>query len=168
MKYYFARDNQPHGPYRLDELREFALTPETLIWTPGNPDWKEARQFPEVMEVISGGAVPPPFFPARFNQLTTGGSSYSQPGNNYRPDEYGADGRYQPLRPDNYLAEAIVVTILCCNPLGIVSIVYGARVNRLYDDRRFDEARQASVNARNWFFATLLSGVISWIWLLFF
>lgn len=166
MKYYFARDNRPQGPYSLDELRQFALTPDTLIWIPGNPDWKEARNFPEVMEVISGGAVPPPFYPARYNQQTSGPRIY-RPIDNYRPEEYGADGRYQPLRPDNYLAEAIVVTILCCNPLGIISIVYGSRVNRLYDERRFDEARQASANARNWFVATLISGIISWLWFIF-
>lgn len=168
MKYYFARDNQPHGPYRLDELSQFAITPETLIWKPGNPDWKEARQFPEVMEVITGGAVPPPFYPARYNQLTAETEAPGAVYNNSLPPEYGPDGRYQPLRPANYLAEAIVVTILCCNPLGIVSIVYGAKVNTLYDQRRFDEARQASANARNWFVATLLSGIISWIWLFFF
>ena len=168
MKYYFARDNKPHGPYSLDQLRQFSISPDTLIWVPGNPDWKEARKFPEVMESLSGGVVPPPFYPARFNRLSGDDGVQWSGENNYRPEEYGPDGRYQPLRPANYLAEAIVVTILCCNPLGIIAIVYGSKVNRLYDDRRFDEARQASANARNWFVATLVCGVLSWAWMLFF
>ena len=34
----------------------------------------------------------------------------------------------QPYIP-NYLVQAILVTIFCCLPLGIVSIVYAAQVN---------------------------------------
>ena len=33
---------------------------------------------------------------------------------------------YQPVRPDNYLVVAILTTICCCMPFGIVSIVYAS------------------------------------------
>ena len=160
MKYYIARDNKPVGPLQLDELRRYSIGPDTLIWVPGNADWKAARCFPEVMAVVSENVTPPPFVAAKFNRPNVDTQVYEA---RINPNEYGADGRYQPLRPNNYLAEAIVVTVLCCNPLGIISIIYGAKVNKLYDERCFDDARRASVNARNWFVATLISGVISWI-----
>lgn len=41
---------------------------------------------------------------------------------------------YQPAKPYNYLALAIVCTILCCLPLGIVGIVKANKVNTLYNE----------------------------------
>ena len=56
----------------------------------------------------------------------------------------------QPKRPNNYLALAIISTILCCLPAGIVSIVYSTKVNSLYEDGKYDEAERASKNAKTW------------------
>ncbi len=50
----------------------------------------------------------------------------------------------------NYLAQAILVTIFCCLPFGVVSIVYAAQVNgnlAMGDVRR---AREASESAKTW------------------
>ncbi|MDE5574058.1 MAG: CD225/dispanin family protein [Muribaculaceae bacterium] len=160
MKYYIARDKKPVGPLELDELRHYSIGADTLIWTPGNTDWKEARNFPEVMAVVSENVTPPPFSASKLSRTIADTEVY---GTCAMSDEYGPDGRYQPLRPNNYLAEAIVLTILCCNILGVISIIYALKVNKLYDERHFEEARRASINARNWFFVTLVSGVMSWI-----
>ncbi|UGU16967.1 CD225/dispanin family protein [Sinomicrobium kalidii] len=51
--------------------------------------------------------------------------------------------------PDNHLALAIVSTLLCCMPLGIVSIVYASRV-KAYMNGNYNEARRASKNAKIW------------------
>jgi len=56
----------------------------------------------------------------------------------------------KPARPSSYLALAIISTILCCLPTGIVSIVYAAKVNGLYEDGKYDEAAKASKNAKTW------------------
>jgi len=56
----------------------------------------------------------------------------------------------KPPRPDSYLALAIISTIICCMPLGIVSIVYATKVNSLYADGHYDEAKRASKNAKTW------------------
>lgn len=56
----------------------------------------------------------------------------------------------KPKRPDSYLALAIISTILCCLPLGIVSIIYSTKVNSLYEDGKYDEAERASKNAKTW------------------
>ena len=40
----------------------------------------------------------------------------------------------KPQRPNSYLALAIISTILCCLPTGIVSIIYATKVNSLYQD----------------------------------
>jgi len=52
--------------------------------------------------------------------------------------------------PDNYLVWAILTTIFCCLPLGIVSIVKSSKVNELWARGQHDAARQAAVEARKW------------------
>lgn len=56
----------------------------------------------------------------------------------------------KPPRPSSYLALAIISTILCCLPIGIVSIVYATKVNSAYEDGKYDEALKASRNAKTW------------------
>jgi len=52
--------------------------------------------------------------------------------------------------PPNYLAWAIVTTILCCLPFGIVSIVFASQVNAKYAAGDYDGAMKSSKNAKTW------------------
>jgi Interferon-induced transmembrane protein len=52
--------------------------------------------------------------------------------------------------PPNYLVWAILTTILCCLPAGIVSIVYAAQVNSKWAQGDVAGAQRASQNARTW------------------
>ena len=69
----------------------------------------------------------------------------------------------------NYLVQAILVTIFCCLPTGVVSIVYAAQVNGKLQAGDLDGARQDSSKARTWAWVSFglgLSGGL--IWILFF
>lgn len=55
-----------------------------------------------------------------------------------------------PPCPKTWLVESILVTILCCLPLGIVGIVNAAKVNSLYAAGKYDEALRASNEAGKW------------------
>lgn len=61
-------------------------------------------------------------------------------------------------RPDSYLVWAILSTILCCLPFGIVSIVYAAKVDSLYAAGNYREAQAASTNARKWVIISAVTG----------
>lgn len=68
----------------------------------------------------------------------------------------------------NHLVWAILTTLFCCLPLGIVSIVHAARV----DDRRatgdLAGARESSDKARFWALMSALSvPVLLFLWFLF-
>ena len=52
--------------------------------------------------------------------------------------------------PSSYLALAIIVTVCCCIPFGIVSIVYASKVDSCWNNGLYDEARENSRKARNW------------------
>ncbi len=67
---------------------------------------------------------------------------------------------HQPQRPPNYLAVAIITTIVCCLIPGIVSIVYATKVNSEYDAGNYDAAEQASKNAKTWAIVAAVAGLV--------
>ncbi|MBR9845164.1 MAG: CD225/dispanin family protein [Algicola sp.] len=69
----------------------------------------------------------------------------------------------KPQRPNSYLALAIISTILCCLPTGIVSIIYATKVNSLYEDGNYNEAEKASKNAKTWGLVSVGIAVLGWV-----
>lgn len=53
-------------------------------------------------------------------------------------------------RPENHLAAAILVTIFCCMPLGIVAIVKAAGVDSAWAVGDYEKACRDSVSAWQW------------------
>lgn len=68
----------------------------------------------------------------------------------------------QPQRPPNYLAVAIITTLLCCLPAGIVSIVYSTKVNTEYDSGNYAAAESASKSAKTWAIVAAVVGGLSY------
>jgi len=55
-----------------------------------------------------------------------------------------------PRKIPNYLAQSILVTLLCCLPFGIPAIVYAAQVNTKVQAGDIDGALSASSKAKMW------------------
>lgn len=73
--------------------------------------------------------------------------------------------------PPNYLVWAILTTILCCLPFGVVSIVYAAQVNSKWQMGDYEGAKLSSKNAKLWAwisFAIGIAGILIWFLLLIF
>ena len=66
-----------------------------------------------------------------------------------------------PPHVPNYLVQAILVTIFCCLPFGIVSIVFAAHVNGKLQAGDIAGARQASADARTWAWVSFGVGLAS-------
>ena len=62
--------------------------------------------------------------------------------------------------PDNYLVWAILTTVFCCLPLGIVSIVYSTKVSGLWSQGRFAEAQAAADSAKKWAIIAAIVGAV--------
>ena len=62
--------------------------------------------------------------------------------------------------PDNYLVWAILTTVFCCLPLGIVSIMYSTKVSGLWSQGRYAEAQAASDNAKKWAIISAIVGAV--------
>jgi hypothetical protein len=66
-------------------------------------------------------------------------------------------------QPDNNLVWAILATLLCCLPLGVVSIVYASKVSGLWVQGRYAEAQAAADNAKKWATWSAVAGVVGLI-----
>ena len=74
------------------------------------------------------------------------GGAYGQPPSG---PQYGyGGGGPQGTPPPNHLVWAILSTILCCLPLGIVSIVFAAQVNSKWTAGDYAGAQEASAKAK--------------------
>jgi len=60
----------------------------------------------------------------------------------------------------NYLVQAILATLFCCLPFGVVSIVYAAQVNGKLSAGDYAGAVSASNNARTWAWVSVIAGVV--------
>lgn len=61
----------------------------------------------------------------------------------------------------NYLTQAILVTLFCCLPCGIVAIVYAAGVNGKVQAGDIQGALVASGNAKTWCWLSFVLGIIA-------
>lgn len=67
----------------------------------------------------------------------------------------------------NNLVWAILTTLFCCLPLGIVSIVYAAKVDSLVASGDISAARDAADSARNWAIAAAVVGpILIFFWIM--
>ena len=91
---------------------------------------------------------------ARLDPMGRGGPQYA-PGMPYqRGPGYG-----EAPHIDNYLVWAILATICCCVPSGIVAIVYAAQVNGRVAAGDYAEAQRFSNNAKTWCLISLGLGI---------
>ena len=96
-------------------------------------------------------------------QLPTYQNPYSQPPRPYpqQPLGYpGSQSRLPMLGMKDYLVEAILVTIFCCMPFGIVSIVYASQARSAIAMGDWATAQRAAGSARAWVTASFLCGII--------
>ena len=64
------------------------------------------------------------------------------------------------IQPKNYLVESILVTLCCCQPLGIVGIVFASQVNTKFTAGDFIGAEQASKDAKKWITWGFVTGLV--------
>jgi len=66
--------------------------------------------------------------------------------------------------PNNYLVWAILSTVLCCLPLGIVSIIKATNVNTLWAQGNYEAAHKSAADAKK--FALISAIIMGVMWLL--
>lgn len=168
MTYFIVQNGQQQGPFNLDQLRTKGINANTPVWTQGFPNWKKAFEIPELQELLI--PTPPtdglPDSPPPYQQAPQHAAMRQQYG--HQQQQYAAQQQYgnwqpgaqPPPMPDTWLAWAICATILCCLPFGIVAIVYASKVSSKYQQGLYEEAEQASKNAKTWTIVSVVTSLV--------
>jgi len=103
--------------------------------------------------------------PGNYNQYQQTG--YQQPGYQQyayqQPSQPNPYGPNPAMKPNTNLVWAILTTLFCCLPFGIVSIVYAAKVDSLWYAGNYAAAQDASKKAGTWAIVSAASAVGIWI-----
>lgn len=65
--------------------------------------------------------------------------------------------------PKTWLVEAILATLFCCMPFGLVGIVYASKVSAYFESGNEAAAQMASAEAKKWTLITVGVGVLWWL-----
>lgn len=71
-----------------------------------------------------------------------------------------ADPHLNRPMPPTYLVWAIIATLCCCLPAGVVAIVFSSSVSSKYFARDYEGAQRASRNAQIWIIISIVLGII--------
>ena len=157
LYYYLNSRNEQQGPVVLEQLLFHGVTRDTMVWTEGMPQWQRAGEVADLLQLFApqGSSVPPPPF------MNTGEAVPPPVGNfQYRYEQEPSPRR---SKPDSYLVFSILVTVLCCVPLGIVALIYACQVDGHWSRGAYDEAESASKRAKAFCLISLGIGILSYI-----
>lgn len=148
------------GPIDETQLCKEGINGQTLVWRKGMSDWKPASSVIPPQYLSEGGQTfvprpnnqvhgktPPPLTPytqRSFTQNSQCSSTPTQQRKNFNQTPKNT------TPPNNYMVWAILTTILCCIPLGIVSIIYAAKVNSQWAAGNVASAYENSNKAKIW------------------
>lgn len=136
VQYYYTDGKERFGPLTIEELKQKAITPETLVWKEGLPDWVPANTLSDLKELFDVAEDIP-------HQIQLTGTLSPQ--------------------PKNWLIESVLVTIFCCLPLGIVGIILALLVDSLWREGHYEASKRLSLEAGRWVRYGVIFGVIALI-----
>lgn len=164
MEYWTIIDDRHAGPYSADELIGMGIKPDSPVWTSGLPDWVEASEIEELriaMEMRDRQAQAPVAAP---EEPAIAPEPIPEPVQEYpprhpEPQPMGAnpcpqeaprwEWQQEATVPDEpcppaYLAWSIIVTILCCQVIGIAAIICSAQTKQAYGRGNLAKAKKMS------------------------
>lgn len=118
---------------------------------PAQPQYQQPQQQPQFQQ-------PQPQYQQQPYQQPYQQPAYGQP-YPYGYQQQAPMGSMPPM-PDTNLVLAIISTICCCLPLGIVAIIYSSKVSGLYAAGQYQEALKASANAKKWAIWSIIAGIV--------
>lgn len=106
--------------------------------------------------IPSAGAVPPPLprrpvavppVPVQMPVPRVTRTPYQEP-------------QHESKRQPTYLGWAVVVTLLCCQITGVISLVYAALASSANSDGAYDKAKSYSETAQTWIMVSIALGLV--------
>lgn len=155
MQYWINHNGVQSGPVDADGIKELALTSRAYVWHPGLSDWVKITQVPELeglFEVVDEPVtIGQPLQPQHSNPVQQPMSA--------QPVNAQPEGTPEPCPPTN-LVWAIITTVLCCLPAGIVAIIYSLKVTNKYREGDIEGAKRASEIGAWWCIISIILGIL--------
>ena len=157
-EYFYLNGDTKTGPFSFEALKKAPINPDTLVWHSALPDWVPARTLPELQALFAGGDSSASHYDRREPNYNTSAtpsapkpapSAFEAAGNTGTASAYNPNSTRPPM-PENYLVWAILSTIFCCIPIGIVSIINSTKVSSAYAAGDYEGAMKASKDAKKW------------------
>ena len=126
-----------------DDLKALAALRDDGILTP--------EEFETQKRKLLGGSTPEPAASPPHQHTFQQSSAPTPP----RPTAAKPSGP----PPPTYMFQAILVTLFCCLPLGIVSIIKASQVSSAFQAGQYDLALQNSKEAANWVNTATICGI---------
>ena len=164
--FYLDNNNQQQGPISPTQFSMYGVNANTLVWCKGMTDWQRAGSVDELSFYFGSNTgdttTPPPYTPNTPPQQPNYGSNYGGETPNYGSAQGNSSNGTTDLRPcpDSNLVWAILSTIFCCIPTGVVAIIYASKVSDRYLMGDIKGAYDASKKAKNWALYGLLASVV--------
>ena len=137
--WYYMRGAEQVGPISNDDLRTLitstAIVASTPVWKEGMPNWQQAGSLPELAPIFEMffGAALPP-----------------------------AAANVSVSIPD-YLIWAILETVCCCQPFGIVGIIFSIQANSAKKFGNVNEAMAKSKTAKKFLIWGAILGGLTYL-----
>lgn len=190
MKYWANINGVQHGPVEKQQLIGLGLTRDSYVWREGLEDWVMVQNFSELDDLFPVKPVSdvPPTDDGNYTAAAETPRceplTEETPADEPDEDKTPADDTvppsipqipqipqqpYQqtvapqqpvPPCPPTNLVWGILTTVLCCQVLGIVSIVYALQVKAKYDSGDLETAQRYSDRAAMWSIAAIVAGLI--------
>lgn len=141
--YYVGADNKSYGPILPTEFTRYGINASTLVCPVGGTSWIPVGSMPELQMYINPQQ---PSYGA--------GNNYGQQG--VSPSPMGNNPGFP---PPTYMVWAILVTIFCCLPFGIVAIIKASNVNSAWYAGNYDLAVKNSEDAKKWCIYSVVASV---------
>lgn len=160
MLYYFIdSDGTAKGPVGLDHFKNNHINGHSWVWHDGLPQWVEAHTIPSIRKYMRSD------LPLSFSSKKEG-IDYEKERVNIPSLGTLPKSDLDILRsrvPKTWLAEAILITIFCCIPFGVVGIIYASRVAPYWRRGLYGESIYASNSAAFWVKLTIVLTIFIWV-----
>ena len=188
VKYWINQDGVQEGPLTFEELKAKGLTRDAYVWREGLAEWvpvsslaelticllpaaevsqpalssapevlPEASDVAEVAEESVAAAVPPVLPPDEAVAPAAAPAA--------APVVLPAQQQPVPAQPEQELPPtnlvwAIITTVLCCVPCGVVAILYASKVSSALQSGDLAAARSASEKGAWWCIGGIVAGIV--------
>lgn len=161
-KSYFIIDAKgvEKGPIPLKLIKRNGINHETMVWFYGLPFWVKAHSIPEFIKHLKDEGI------EKRDDLPELNLTNNRQKESILKNVYASESEKQQIvaaiHPKTWLFKAILVTVFCFFPFGLMGVIYSARVSSLWESGRYAESLESAEMAKWWVKWGFLIALMFW------